>query len=300
MKVTFENLETIWDGISGKVSDVTKANYDKLKKSFKFYHKSEPIKTSVDKLIVLINDDLENFVEDSDDDYEEVDYEEVKPTRKTPRKFTREQVKSFKRSKKVRNKQKVNKDTYEYWRKKAKPYKAPKVEDDPEEEPTKPPKKSGEKKSGSKKKGDTKKKTDTKKKESKSKKAHVNPLKNWQKTLEKFISMTGKSTDGWRVYQFVCDINTSFTKALGHKTPHVDLITEIRDKMADLCEKGAKQVGRRNVIEIPKWSELVDKCKQAIKNDGDVYDSKKEKDKLKLPTLSGLGNIFRKAFGKKR
>lgn len=293
MKVNKNNIEEFFEnGGSTKFPDLYKLYIEEYKSYFKKYDEKEKIKQF-----------CEDFLADVNALVQETGYKMPTsnvPTRKTPRKFTREQVKSFKRAKNVRNKQKVNKETAEHWRKKAKPYKAPKVEDDPEEEPTKPPKKSGEKKSGSKKKGDTKKKTDTKKKESKSKKNHVNPLKNWQKCLDKFIGLAGKTTDSWRIYQFVCDINNSFTKALGHKTPHVDLITEIRDKMADLCEKGAKQVGRRNVIEIPKWSELVDKCKQAIKNDGDVYDSKKEKDKLKKPILSGLGSLFTNAFGKKR
>lgn len=127
------------------------------------------------------------------------------------------------------------------------------------------------------------------KKDKKPAKNQVGESPAWLTTLKSFVkSFAGQTKDTWRVRKYVMEIQANFDAKRGGKTPHIDIIREIQDKLLPYANKDAKKV------DIPKYDDLVSKCKSAI-NDKDFTVSKKaKKPELKKESLSG----FRIGFSK--
>lgn len=120
-------------------------------------------------------------------------------------------------------------------------------------------------------------------KEPKPKKSQVGEKPNWLKTLESFVkSIAGKEKDTWRVRDFVLNIQYKFNKKLGNKTPNIELIKDIQDKLLKYANSDEKKVT------IPEYADLVAKCKKAIKEKDFTVSTKMKKSDVKTEDLSGL------------
>jgi hypothetical protein len=153
-----------------------------------------------------------------------------------------------------------------------------------EEKPTKKPKttRSETKKPTSSPKNGTKseKKTDKTQKEGKPK-VGENPA--WLATLNSFVkSFAGKTKDTWRVRDFVRKIQGSFNAKLGQKTPNIDLIRDIQDKLISYANSDKKKV------DIPAYADLVSKCKAAIKAKDFTVSKTVKKPEITSTSLSGV------------
>lgn len=153
-----------------------------------------------------------------------------------------------------------------------------------EEKPAKKPKttRSETKKPTSSPKNGTKseKKTDKTQKEGKPK---VGEKPAWLATLQSFVkSFAGQKKDTWRVRDFVRKIQGSFNAKLGQKTPNIDLIRDIQDKLISYANSDKKKV------DIPAYADLVSKCKAAIKAKEFTVSRTVAKPEIKSTSLSGL------------
>jgi len=150
------------------------------------------------------------------------------------------------------------------------------------------PKKKDEPKKDTKTKAD-KKKDPKPKKDKKPAKPQVGESPAWLTTLKSFVkSFAGQTKDTWRVRKYVKEIQANFDAKRGGKTPHIDIIREIQDKLLPYANKDAKKV------DIPKYDDLVSKCKSAINGKGFTVSKKAKKPELKKESLSG----FRIGFSK--
>lgn len=138
-------------------------------------------------------------------------------------------------------------------------------------EPKKPKKKA--KTSG------TTKKTTTK--TGKKTKPKVGEAAPWQATLRRFATMCGKERTVTSVRKFVKEIQANFSAKLRKKTPHIELIREIQEKLLPYANK-------TNVVkvQIPAWADLKTQC-QAAAREWTVSKTIK-KPEIKETSLSGL------------
>ncbi len=127
------------------------------------------------------------------------------------------------------------------------------------------------------------------KKDKKPAKPQVGEAPAWLTTLKSFVkSFAGQTKDTWRVRKYVMEIQANFDAKRGGKTPHIDIIREIQDKLLPFANKDAKKV------DIPKYDDLVSKCKSAINGKDFTVSKKAKKPELKKESLSG----FRIGFSK--
>ena len=127
------------------------------------------------------------------------------------------------------------------------------------------------------------KKTDKAAKSAKSTKEKIGENPAWLATLNSFVkSFAGKTKETWRVRDFVRKIQGSFNAKLGQKTPNIDLIRDIQDKLITYANKDTKKV------EIPAYADLVAKCKAAIKAKDFTVSRTVAKPEIKTTSLSGL------------
>ena len=127
------------------------------------------------------------------------------------------------------------------------------------------------------------------KKDKKPAKPQVGESPAWLTTLKSFVkSFAGQTKDTWRVRKYVKEIQANFDAKRGGKTPHIDIIREIQDKLLPFANKDAKKV------DIPKYDDLVSKCKSAINGKDFTVSKKAKKPELKKESLSG----FRIGFSK--
>jgi len=177
---------------------------------------------------------------------------------------------------------------------------APKEDSKPAKEPKKKPKSDTKKetkkeetdegkakKTGSKKRTSTKKDTQADKSEApkakKESKPKVGEKPAWLSTLQSFVnSYAGQSKDTWRVRDFVRKIQGSFNAKLGQKTPNIDLIRDIQDKLITYANSDKKKV------DIPAYADLVAKCKAAIKAKEFTVSRSVAKPEIKSTSLSGI------------
>ncbi len=132
-------------------------------------------------------------------------------------------------------------------------------------------------------------KSDKPKKDKKPAKPQVGESPAWLTTLKSFVkSFAGQTKDTWRVRKYVMEIQANFDAKRGGKTPHIDIIREIQDKLLPFANKDAKKV------DIPKYDDLVSKCKSAINGKDFTVSKKAKKHELKKESLSG----FRIGFSK--
>ena len=133
------------------------------------------------------------------------------------------------------------------------------------------------------KKKDDPKKEPKPKKDKKPAKPQVGESPAWLTTLKSFVkSFAGQTKDTWRVRKYVMEIQANFDAKRGGKTPHIDIIREIQDKLLPYANKDAKKV------DIPKYDDLVSKCKSAIKGKDFTVSKKAKKPELKKESLSGF------------
>lgn len=127
------------------------------------------------------------------------------------------------------------------------------------------------------------KKTDKAPKSAKSTKEKIGENPAWLATLKSFVkSYAGQKKDTWRVRDFVRKIQGSFNAKLGQKTPNIDLIRDIQDKLISYANSDKKKV------DIPAYADLVAKCKAAIKAKEFTVSRTVAKPEIKTTSLSGL------------
>ncbi len=132
-------------------------------------------------------------------------------------------------------------------------------------------------------KSDKPKKEPNPKKDKKPAKPQVGESPAWLTTLKSFVkSFAGQTKDTWRVRKYVMEIQANFDAKRGGKTPHIDIIREIQDKLLPYANKNAKKV------DIPKYDDLVSKCKSAINGKDFTVSKKAKKPELKKESLSGF------------
>lgn len=150
-------------------------------------------------------------------------------------------------------------------------------EDEPKPQPKPEPK--------AKPKKDSKPKTENKPKKEPKKKIGETP--DWLSTVQSFVkSFAGKTKDTWRVRKFVKDIQAYFNSKHGKKTPNVEIIREIQEKLLPLANSNKAKV------EVPQYADLVAKCKKAIKDKDFSVSKKEKKPELKKENLSGFNYGF--------
>ena len=127
------------------------------------------------------------------------------------------------------------------------------------------------------------KKPDEAPKSAKTEKTKLGENPAWLATLNSFVkSFAGKTKDTWRVRDFVSKIQGSFNAKLGQKTPNIDLIRDIQDKLCPYTKSDKKKV------DIPAYAELVAKCKAAIKAKDFTVSRTVPKPEIKSIPLSGV------------
>ena len=124
-------------------------------------------------------------------------------------------------------------------------------------------------------------KTSTKRESEKPSKPKVGEAAPWQSTLRRFATMCGKERTVTSVRKFVKEIQANFSAKLKGKTPHIELIREIQEKLLPYANK----IDERKV-QLPNWADFKTKCQAAAK---EWTVSKSEpKPELKTTALSGL------------
>lgn len=153
-----------------------------------------------------------------------------------------------------------------------------------EEKPAKKPKTTGSnaKKSSSTPKKGAKagKKTDEAPKTEKQGKPKVGEAAPWQSTLRKFASMCGKERTVTSIRKFVREIQANFSAKLKGKTPHIELIREIQEKLLPKANSSERKVT------LPQWDDLKKQC-QAAAREWTVSKTVK-KPEIKSTSLSGV------------
>lgn len=190
-----------------------------------------------------------------------------------------------------------------------KPTKKPKTKDsDKPKKPSKPQKEKKDEKpktSGSKrkkrtstaktetkteKKKDEKPKTQKPTKSTKPTKEKIGEAEPWQVTLRYFATYCcGKDKTVASIRKFVKQIQATFSAKLGNKTPHIELIREIQEKLLPKANSSEKKVS------LPEWTDLKKRCQEAAK---DKIISKK----VKRPTIvkTALSGLKKKRKSRKR
>ena len=163
----------------------------------------------------------------------------------------------------------------------AKPTKKPKTKDS--DKPKKQSKTKKEKK-------DEKPKTQKPTKPTKTTKEKIGEAEPWQVTLRYFATYCcGKDKTVASIRKFVKQIQATFSAKLGNKTPHIELIREIQEKLLPKANSSEKKVS------LPEWSDLKKRCQEAAK---DKIISKK----VKRPTIvkTALSGLKKKRKSRKR
>lgn len=156
--------------------------------------------------------------------------------------------------------------------KKEKPQK--KVKKDTKDKPTKTPK------------------TPKAKKEKKEPKPRVAEAEPWQYTLRRFAAMCGKERTVTGIRKFVREIQANFSAKLGKKTPHIDLIRQIQEKLLPKANSKEKK------IELPQWDDLKKQCQQAAREK--IVSRTIAKPEIKSAALSGLKKKRKSSKRRKR
>lgn len=144
-------------------------------------------------------------------------------------------------------------------------------------EPKKPKKKA--KTSSTTKKTTTKTEKQTKTKKQPKKK--VGEAAPWQATLRRFAGWCGKERTVTAIRKFVKEIQANFSAKLRKKTPHIEIIREIQEKLLPYANK-------TNVVkvQIPAWADFKAQCQAAAKEW--TVSKTVEKPEIKETALSGL------------
>jgi len=241
MKITITNIDDFKPYL-GK-SNGADAGYEYIKKFGKLYSKSDTIKKTIDQSLLLIN----KIVSENE-------------PKKKPLKHKFTKGKGGKR-KVVSRRKKGEKKT----EKKA-------------DEPKKKPKKA----SGTTKKktGTTKEKGTTKTKSKKESKPKIGEAEPWQVALRRFATMCGKERTVTSIRKFVKEIQAQFSAKLRHKTPHIELIREIQEKLIP------KANSTETKVQLPEWADLKKRCQEAAKEK--TISKTVAKPQLKETALSGI------------
>lgn len=145
------------------------------------------------------------------------------------------------------------------------------------------PKKKPKKTSGTTKKktGTTKKKGTTETKSKKESKPKIGEAEPWQVTLRYFAAYCcGKEKTVTSIRKFVKQIQAQFSAKLRHKTPHIELIREIQEKLIP------KANSTETKVQLPEWADLKKRCQEAAKEK--TISKTVAKPQLKETALSGL------------
>ena len=249
MKITITNIDDFTPFL-GK-SKGADAGFEYIKKFGKLYSKSDTIKETIDKSLLLIN----KIVSEN---------EPQKKTRKGKYTTAKGKYKITSRRKKGEPKAKKEEE---------KPAKKPKTTR------SKPKNSTSSPKNGTKaeKKTDKTAKTSKSKKEGKPKVGEAAP---WQQCLRRFASMCGKERTVTSIRKFVREIQANFSAKLKGKTPHIELIREIQEKLLPKANSSERKVT------LPQWDDLKKQC-QAAAREWTVSKTVK-KPEITSTSLSGL------------
>ena len=239
MKITIENIKDFKPYMG--ISEGADAGYNFILKNADLYGKSEKIKNTIDKSLLLIN----KIVSENKPKEEKKEATSPEPKKKP---------KSEDSGKKEKPKNKVKKDT--------------------KDKPTKEAKTPKEKKE---------------KKEAKPRVAEAEP---WQYTLRRFAAMCGKERTVTGIRKFVREIQANFSAKLGKKTPHIDLIRQIQEKLLPKANSKEKK------IELPQWDDLKKQCQQAAREK--IVSRTIAKPEIKSAALSGLKKKRKSSKRRKR
>ena len=125
------------------------------------------------------------------------------------------------------------------------------------------------------------KKTDEAPKTEKKGKPKVGEPEPWQVTLRYFATyICGKEKTVTSIRKFVKQIQATFAAKLGNKTPHIDLIREIQEKLLPRANSTDKK------ITVPEWADLKKRCQEAARDK--VVSKTVAKPEIKSAALSGL------------
>ena len=243
MKITIENIKDFKPYMG--ISEGADAGYNFILKNADLYGKSEKIKNTIDKSLLLIN----KIVSENEPKEEKKEAKSEKPSEKPTKK-----PKSDDSGKKEKPKKKVKKDT--------------------KDKPTKTPK------------------TPKAKKEKKETKERVAEAEPWQYTLRRFAAMCGKERTVTGIRKFVREIQANFSAKLGKKTPHIDLIRQIQEKLLPKANSKEKK------IELPQWDDLKKQCQQAAREK--IVSRTIAKPEIKSAALSGLKKKRKSSKRRKR
>ena len=254
MKITITNIDDFTPFL-GK-SKGADAGFEYIKKFGKLYSKSDTIKETIDKSLLLIN----KIVSEN---------EPQKKPRKGKYTTAKGKYKITSRRKKGEPKEKK-----EAKKEEGKPAKKPKTTRSTPKNSTSSPK-NGTK---AEKKTDKTAKTSKSKKEGKPKVGEAEP---WQITLRYFATYCcGKEKTVTSIRKFIKQIQTTFSAKLGNKTPHIDLIRDIQKKLLPMANSSEVKVS------LPEWSDLKKRCQEAAKDK--IISKTVKRPKLTSASLSGL------------
>ena len=242
MKITITNIDDFKPYL-GK-SNGADAGYEYIKKFGKLYSKSDTIKKTIDQSLLLIN----KIVSENE-------------PKKKPLKHKFTKGKGGKRKVVSRRK------------------KGEKKPEKKADEPKKKPKKT----SGTTKKktGTTKEKGTTKNKSKKESKPKIGEAEPWQVTLRYFAAYCcGKEKTVTSIRKFVKQIQAQFSAKLKRKTPHIELIREIQEKLIP------KANSTETKVQLPEWTDLKKRCQEAAREK--TISKTVAKPQLKETALSGI------------
>ncbi|MBQ3658369.1 MAG: hypothetical protein II956_16255, partial [Bacteroidales bacterium] len=115
-------------------------------------------------------------------------------------------------------------------------------------------------------------------KESKPKIGEAEP---WQVTLRYFAAYCcGKEKTVTSIRKFVKQIQAQFSAKLRRKTPHIELIREIQEKLIP------KANSTETKVQLPEWADLKKRCQEAAREK--TISKTVAKPQLKETALSGL------------
>ena len=129
--------------------------------------------------------------------------------------------------------------------------------------------------------GTTKEKGTTETKSKKESKPKIGEAEPWQVTLRYFAAYCcGKEKTVTSIRKFVKQIQAQFSAKLRRKTPHIELIREIQEKLIP------KANSTETKVQLPEWADLKKRCQEAAREK--TISKTVAKPQLKETALSGL------------
>lgn len=129
--------------------------------------------------------------------------------------------------------------------------------------------------------GTTKKKGTTENNPQKESKPKIGEAEPWQVTLRYFAAYCcGKEKTVTSIRKFVKQIQAQFSAKLRRKTPHIELIREIQEKLIP------KANSTETKVQLPEWADLKKRCQEAAREK--TISKTVAKPQLKETALSGL------------